>query len=120
MTFAKWVFRGAGIYGLIVMLPQYFLEKQIGIDNPPPITHPENFYGFIGTVVAWQLVFLVISTDPKRYRPLMLTAVAEKIAFGAPAIILFAQGRLAATILAFGLIDLALGTLFVLSYLRTD
>jgi hypothetical protein len=29
----------------------YFMEGRIGRDTPPPITHPENFYGF-GIAVA--------------------------------------------------------------------
>jgi hypothetical protein len=48
MTFARWTFRLAAIYGLIVLLPFYGLEQRIGHDTPPPITHPEYFYGFIG------------------------------------------------------------------------
>lgn len=42
MKFAKRVFLAAGIYGLIVMLPFYFLENKIGCDFPPAITHPEH------------------------------------------------------------------------------
>jgi len=48
MKFARVVFLVAGIYGLIVLLPQYFLEAKVGLDSPPPITHPEFYYGFIG------------------------------------------------------------------------
>ena len=40
MKFAKFVFLVAGIYGLIVLLPQYFLEGKTGRDFPPSITHP--------------------------------------------------------------------------------
>ena len=40
-SFARRVYTVAGIYGLIVMLPQYFLEDRIGRDYPPPITHPD-------------------------------------------------------------------------------
>src|SRR5689334_16082459 len=69
--FASRVFLGAGIYGVIALLPQYFLEKKLGQDFPPPLTHPEHFYGFIGVALAWQLVFLTISRDVQRYRPLM-------------------------------------------------
>jgi len=47
--FARRVYTVAGIYGLIVMLPQYFLEDRIGRDTPPPITHPEHFYGSSGS-----------------------------------------------------------------------
>lgn len=56
MKFARYTFLIAGIYGLIVMLPQYFLEQRIANDSPPAVTHPEFFYGFIGITVAFQLV----------------------------------------------------------------
>ena len=59
----------------------YFLEGRIGRDTPPPITHPEFFYGFLGVAVAWQAAFLVIARDPVRFRPLMVPAVLEKAAF---------------------------------------
>jgi hypothetical protein len=119
MIFAKRVFLGAAIYGFIVLLPQYFLEEKTGRDFPPAITHPEYFYGFIGIAVAWQIVFLVISRDPVRYRPLMPVAVVEKIAFGFPAIALYLTGRLSAQMLGAGILDLILGTLFVIAYRRT-
>ena len=65
MTFARRVFLIAGIYGLIVLLPQYVLEEKNGRDFPPAITHPEYYYGFIGVGVAWQIAFLVIASDPR-------------------------------------------------------
>jgi hypothetical protein len=110
--FARRVFTGAGLYGLIVMLPQYLLADRIGRDTPPVITHQEYFYGFIGLAVAWQFVFLCIGREPERYRPLMIVAILEKLAFGVPAIIMFAEGTVPGSILFFGLLDLALGTLF--------
>src|SRR5215204_3798843 len=119
MRFARNAFLAAGIYGLVVLLPQYFLEQRTGRDFPPPITHPEYFYGFIGVAVAWQIVFLLISRNPIRYRPVMLVAVIEKASFGFPAIALYLSGRLSTQMLAAGLIDLVLGALFVVSYTRT-
>src|SRR5918995_2959036 len=119
MVFAKRVFLIAAVYGFIVLLPQYFLEAKTGRDSPPAITHPEYYYGFIGIAVAWQIVFLLISRDPIRYRPLMLVAVVEKIAFGFPAIALYLSGRLSRQLLGAGILDLILGVLFVLSYRRT-
>lgn len=118
-SFAKRVFTGAAIYGILVLAPQYFLEAQVGRDYPPPVTHPEHYYGFIGVALAWQFLFLVVATDPVRYRAAMPVAVLEKLAFGVPAIILYVQGRLPGVMLTFGLLDLVLGTLFVISYLRT-
>ena len=66
--FAKRVFTIAGIYGLVVLLPLYALERQLGEQRPPPITHPEFYYGFVGVGVAWQLAFLIIGREPERYR----------------------------------------------------
>jgi hypothetical protein len=119
MTFARRVFLGAAIYGLIVLLPQYFLEEKTGRDFPPPITHVEYYYGFIGVAVAWQIVFLIISRDPVRFRPIMLAAILEKASFGLPAIALYASGRLSGQMLVAGLLDLVLGALFIISYKRT-
>ena len=117
--FAKRVFLGAAVYGIIVLLPQYFLEAKIGRDYPPPITHPEQFYGFIGVALAWQLVFLLMSRDIQRYRALILPAVLEKLAFGLPALVLYAMGRTAGSVAAVGSIDLVLGTLFVMAFVAT-
>jgi hypothetical protein len=116
--FARRVYTFAGIYGVLVMLPQYFLEDRIGRDTPPAITHPEYFYGFIGIVLAWQLAFLVIGRDPTRFRALMPVTVLEKLAFAVPVALLYAQGRVPQTTLLFGGIDLALGVLFFVSYRR--
>lgn len=118
MMFARRVFLIAAVYGFVVLVPQYFLEAQIGRDAPPPITHPEYFYGFIGVALAWQVVFLLISRDPIRYRALMLAAVMEKASFGLTAVTLYVNGRLSGQMLAAGLLDLILGALFIAAYWR--
>jgi hypothetical protein len=121
MKFAKYTFLIAGIYGLLALAPQYFLEEKNNRDFPPAITHPEYFYGFIGVALAWQFVFLLVSRDPARYRPLMLiAAVFEKFSFGVAAIVLYLQNRLHALTLGFGCIDLALGILFLVAYFKTS
>jgi len=119
MKFARIVFLIAGIYGLVVVTPQYFMESRVGRTSPPPITHPEYFYGFVGAVVVWHLLFLVISRDPTRYRAMMPVAALEKLAFGAPILVLYAQGRCALPIVGAAVIDLILGALFLLSFWRT-
>jgi hypothetical protein len=119
MNFAKRIFLIAGIYGLIVLLPQYLLEEKNGRDFPPPITHPEYYYGFVGVAVTWQIVFFILSRDPVRYRAMMIPAILEKASFGIPLVILFALNRLSVTMLAVGVVDLILGSLFVVAYLRT-
>jgi len=119
IRFAKRVFNTAGVYGLIVMLPQYFLEHATGRMYPPPITHPEYYYGFIGVTVAWQVVFLIIAHDPVRYRPMMIPSILEKAGFGFAAIPLFLLGRLSAQMLGAALIDMTLGVFFVVAFVRT-
>jgi hypothetical protein len=119
MKFAKYTFLIAGIYGIIALLPQYFLEQKNNVDYPPAITHPEYYYGFIGVALAWQFVFLIVSRNPVRYRLLMLPAIFEKASFGIPALILFGMGKLSTVLLAGGIIDLLLGALFLISYLKT-
>jgi hypothetical protein len=116
VKFARWTYVAAAIYGILVLAPQYFMEQQIGRDYPPPITHPEQFYGFIGLALAWQFAFLIIARDPIRYRPFMLVTVLEKLAFGIPAVILYLQNRLSPVILVPGIIDLVLAVFFLLAY----
>jgi hypothetical protein len=117
--FARTVFRVAGVYGLIVLMPQYFMEAQIGRDYPPPITHPEHFYGFVGVALVWQLVFLLIASDVGRYRPVMVLAILEKLAFFVPTASLYVNGRVAPAVLAVSSVDAILGALFLASFLRT-
>lgn len=119
MRFAKRLFLIAGIYGLLVLLPQYFLEVKTGLDFPPPITHPEYYYGFLGVAVAWQVLFLLIAKDPVRYRAMMIPAVLEKASFGVAALVLFLLQRVSPVMLGFGIVDLIFGALFVLAYAKT-
>jgi hypothetical protein len=119
MRFAKIVFLVAGIYGLLVFIPLYFLEGRIGRDTPPAITHPEFFYGFLGVGLAWQVLFLVLSQDPVRYRPMIFPSVIEKISYAVAVIVLFAQHRIAFSLLAIGSVDWILAALFVAAYFAT-
>jgi hypothetical protein len=113
-TFAKRVFLVAGIYGIVALLPQYFVEWRL--DLPVPIARPEHFYGFIGVALSWQFVFLLIARDVWRYRPLMLVGVLEKLSFGLAVVILYGAGRVSVGVLSAGAIDLALGAMFVLAH----
>jgi hypothetical protein len=118
MQFSRWLFRIAGIYGLIVLVPQFFLEARIGADYPPEVTHPEYFFGFLGVGLAWQIAFLMIATDPVRFRPIIIPSVIEKFSFAMAATVLFIQHRAPGTILAAGMVDLALGVLFMNAWQR--
>lgn len=119
MRFAKIVFLVAGVYGLLVLVPQFFLEAKAGRDFPPPVNHPEFYYGFLGVATAWQVLFLILSRDPARYRPMMIPSIIEKASFAAAAGALYVQGRVAPALLPFAAIDLILGALFVAAYVKT-
>lgn len=119
MKFARWVFAIAAIYGFLLITPMYFAEAQISRNDPPAITHPEYFYGFIGITLAWQLVFVMLARKPLEYRPIMLAAVVEKAAYGIAAVALFLQERVSSLVGVFGIVDLTLGTLFAVSFYMT-
>jgi hypothetical protein len=94
MRFAKRVFFGAGILGVAIVTPLYSLYDYIGRHYPPPLTHPDFHYGFIGVTLAWQIAFLLIATDPVRFRPLMAAAMVEKFVYVVTMSALFATGQL--------------------------
>jgi uncharacterized membrane protein YccC len=104
---------------LLVIPPLYFMFDLIGRNDPPPITHPGFFYGFVGVALAWQVAFLVIATDPPRYRPLMIPRILEKFRSGAAVAVLVLQARMHKSDLVFGCTDLLLGVLFVIACSKT-
>lgn len=120
MRFPKIVFYIAGIWGLLVITPLYFMFDLIGTKDPPPITHPGFFYGFVGTAFAWQIAFLFIGSNPVRFRPLMIPSIIEKFAYGIAVVALVLQHRIRPSDLIFAATDLTLGALFIFSYLLTQ
>jgi len=119
MKFAKVVFRIAGIWGFLIITPLYFILDLIGKKDPPPVTHPAFYYGFAGIALVWQFAFLIIASNPVRFRPFMIAAIAEKLAYSIPLLILISQKRTSPNDLVFAGIDLLLCFLFVLAYRRT-
>ncbi|MES2612959.1 MAG: hypothetical protein V4679_22090 [Pseudomonadota bacterium] len=112
---ARWLFLGAGAYGLIALVPQYFMGPQASPHAAAALTH----FGFVGVALAWQLAFLLIASDVVRYRLFMLPAVAEKLAFGVPALVLCLQGRADAALAMAAGVDLLLALLFALAFAAT-
>lgn len=119
MKFAKIVFWIAGIWGLVVITPLYFMFDLIGRQDPPPITHPGFYFGFVGTALAWQVAFCIMATDPLRYRQLMLAAMLEKATYSIAVVTLFLHGRMHASDLVFAGTDGLLGILFLIAYWKT-
>ena len=104
---------------MLVITPLYFMFDLIGRKDPPAITHPGFYYGFVGVALAWQIVFLVIARDPVRLRPMMIPSVVEKFSYGIALVALVMQGRMHRSDLVFAATDSILGLLFVIAYLGT-
>lgn len=118
MRFARLLFLIAGIYGVLVVTPLYFIFDLIGRNDPPAITHPAFFYGFAGVALSWQVAFFILATDPASYRAMIIPSSLEKFGYGGAVVVLFLQRRIQASDLSFGIADLIFGCLFLLAYYK--
>jgi hypothetical protein len=118
MRFVRIVFLVAGLYGLLSLPPLYFLFDYIGREEPPAISHPQFFYGFVGVSLAFQFVFLTIAADPARFRPLILPSVLEKLAYMLPLAMLYSKGRISASVAATAVPDTVLCLLFIAAWFK--
>jgi hypothetical protein len=119
MRFARVVFWVAGIWGLLVITPLYFMFDLIGRKDPPAITHPGFYYGFVGTALAWQIAFLIVGSNPVRFRPMMIPSMVEKFSYGIAVVALVVRGAMHPSDLVFAGTDLVLGVLFVEAWVKT-
>jgi hypothetical protein len=119
MKFAQVVFIGAGIWGIAVLTPLYWLVDVTGRRYDPP-THPQFFYGFIAVALAWQIAFLLIGSNPMRFRALMIPGILEKFGFVATLVALFGQGRIASVDALAAVPDGLIGLLFVVAFVKTS
>jgi hypothetical protein len=120
MRFARFVFAGAGIWGMLVLAPLFFLVDISGRQYLPPTDYPQFFYGFLAVTFAWQLAFLAIARDPVRLRPLMLPAVLEKLGFVVTTGALWSQRRISAGDASAAVPDALLAILFLAAFARTS
>ncbi|MEH6829116.1 hypothetical protein [Parasphingorhabdus sp.] len=115
MKFVRIIFALAAAWGLLALVPGLFVEA--GGGPSPVIAGPEYYYGFTGLALVFQLIFIMIAIDPVRYRPLILIAILEKLAFFLPVTILYWQGRVAIGPVFFGaMVDGLLMLLFALAW----
>jgi hypothetical protein len=119
MRLARWIYLVAAIYGLLILAAGLFAERTLDASGAQ-LAHPEFYYGFHGSAIVWQLVFLLIVSDPVRFRVLMPITFLEKAAFLVSNLVLLATGRMSmGGPFIGGLIDGGLMVLFVLAWLRT-
>ncbi len=119
MKFATTVFSIAGAFGVLALAPLYFIFDLVGRQDPPPITHPQFYYGFAGVGIAFQFVFFAIAKDPVRYRLMMLPSVLEKLSYVSAVLVLYLQGRITASQAATGAPDALLAVLFAAAFWAT-
>jgi hypothetical protein len=119
MKFARIVFIAAGVWGIVVLAPLYVLLDVTGRQYAPPTAYPQFFYGFLAVAMAWQIAFLVIGSNPVRFRLLMIPCIVEKFGYVATLLVLYGQGRISATDASPAIPDLLLGVLFIAALAKT-
>jgi hypothetical protein len=120
MKFAKIVFIGAGVWGIVIVTPLYFLLDVTGRRYAPPADYPHFFYGFLSVTMAWQIAFLVIGSSPIRFRPLMIPSIIEKLGYVVTLALLHGQSRISAADAMAAIPDALLGLLFVVAFATTS
>ena len=119
MRFARIVFIGAGIWGIAVLMPFYWLYDVTGRAYVPPTEYPHFFYGFMSVALAWQIAFLVIGSKPERFRPFMIPSILEKLGYIATLVVLRSHARISAADTQAAVPDLLLAILFVVAFVKT-
>ncbi|MGD9723041.1 MAG: hypothetical protein AB7O59_17280 [Pirellulales bacterium] len=113
MIFCRRVFLLATLYGVLVVPPAYFLEPLVARLDPPAISHPEYYYGFVGGALAWQVVYFIVVLDPLRFRPMILLSALAKLGLVATVAMLLATERGGLLLAAPVLGDFVFGLLFI-------
>jgi hypothetical protein len=119
MRFAQIVFAVAGIWGIVVLAPFYWLVDVTGRVYDPPTAYPHFFYGFFAVALAWQIAFLVIASNPRAFRALMIPAMIEKFGYVITLAVLYGQERIAQVDALPALPDGLLGLLFIVAFVKT-
>ena len=119
MRFAKFTFVGAGIWGIAVLTPLYWLFDVTGRSYSPPTDYAHFYYGFLSVAMAWQIAFLVIGSNPARYRPLMIPGMLEKLGYVAGVAVLYGNARISVTDAQAAIPDLLLAILFMVAFVKT-
>ena len=119
MKFARIVFLVAGVWGIAVLTPLYFLVDITGRHYAPPADYPQWYYGFLAITMAWQFAFLVIGSDPARFRPLMAVSIFEKFSYVLTLMTLYGQGQLSMADFSPFLPDMILGCFFIAAFVKT-
>src|SRR5262245_39342609 len=119
MKIAKVTFIAAGVWGIGVLTPLYWLVDGSGRRYGCPTDAPQFFYGFISVAMAWQIAFLVIGSNPARFRPLMIPGIIEKLGHVAGVAVLYGRNRIPWVDAQAAIPDFVLAILFILAFAKT-
>jgi len=119
VKFAKILFGIAGVWGILVLAPLFFLVDLTGKKYAPPLSYPHFFYGFFALALVFQFVFFTIASDPSRFRPFMILSVLEKASFVSVCAVLYSRGQITLGDASVCFPDFVLGTLFISAYFAT-
>jgi hypothetical protein len=73
---------------------------------------------FVAVALAWQIAFLVIGSNPRRFRALMIPAMIEKFGDVATLTVLYGQERIAQVDAVAAVPDGLLGLLFIVAFMK--
>lgn len=119
MKFAKVVFVCAGIWGIGVLTPLYWLVDVSGRRYGVPTEYPQFYYGFLSVAMAWQIAFLIIGSNPARFRMLMIPGIIEKLGYVVGLSLLYQQARVTWADAQAAVPDFALAILMMLAFVKT-
>ena len=69
--------------------------------------------------MSWQIAFLVIGSNPARFRPLIIPAILEKLGHVAGVAVLYANARISPTDAQAAIPDVVLAVLFIVAFALT-
>ena len=113
MKLTKWIFLIAGIFGLLITVPLVFAEKIMAVQQP------EFYYGFVFLDICLQIVYIIISISPIRFRPIMIPAFLAKASGTVTLSWLYLTDRVPMPWVAIGAIDGVFAVLFIIGYFST-
>jgi len=113
MKFAKWTFLIAGLFGLVTTIPLAFAEKRMSVQQP------EFYYGFVFLDICLQIIYIIISTSPIRFRPIMIPAFLAKASGTIALTWLYLVNRVSSQWIAIGTVDGIFAILFLIGYFFT-
>ena len=118
IRFARRIYTGAGIYGLLVLIPLYFTIEQTGRDYPPAITHR------VLHRLCRRRRRLAARLPDHRPRSAALSAdhaghVRGEAVLPSSATVMYVRGTLPPPLMVGAAMDMLLCALFVTAYIRT-